>query len=94
MVRLLNRPITLITAGFSRKDTVLLEKLDGFCDCTIASRPGRGMLTEHVQGERVEWIPQRFCARNAVRMHTQSVYLSTRTVDEATPERKRALESA
>ncbi|EYC07539.1 hypothetical protein Y032_0070g488 [Ancylostoma ceylanicum] len=54
---------------------VLLEKLDGFLESRIAAGPGRGMRRDHAPSERFEWVPQRFCGRNAIKTHVRSVYL-------------------
>ncbi|EYC02962.1 hypothetical protein Y032_0097g3046 [Ancylostoma ceylanicum] len=59
----------------TRRYKVLLEKLDGFRVCRIAAGPEQEIRREHALNKRVNWVPQRFCGRNASKPHTHSVYL-------------------
>ncbi|EYC20801.1 hypothetical protein Y032_0021g433 [Ancylostoma ceylanicum] len=44
---------------------VLLKKIDGLRDCTIAVGSKRGTRREHVLSERVEYVNPRFWSRDA-----------------------------
>ncbi|EYB95558.1 hypothetical protein Y032_0158g3237 [Ancylostoma ceylanicum] len=60
--------------------TVLLEKIDGFRDCRIASGPGRGMRKEHVQLREPTTIPAQRRGRAACFLRLQKKYFYRRSL--------------
>ncbi|EYC11795.1 hypothetical protein Y032_0049g1774 [Ancylostoma ceylanicum] len=76
------------SGAFLLLEKILVEKLDGFCDCTIASRPKRGERREQAPreghlGPAAILQPRRYRTARAIRLFfRQGLYITRDSTQE------------